>query len=60
MNPNELIESLELLESCMSVSSSEKHKITVIENIKPSSFKWVILETIEFIKQFSDERKDIK
>ena len=60
MNPDELIESLELLERCVSVSSSEKHKITIIENIKPSSFVWVIDSTIEFIKQLSDERKDEK
>lgn len=59
MLPRELIESLELLESCVSVSSSEKHKITVLENIKPSSFEWVIMNTIEFIKQFSDKRKDV-
>lgn len=55
MTPTEIIESLELLESCVSVSSSERHKITVLENIKPSSFEWVIDSTVEFIKQFSDE-----
>lgn len=57
MDINDIIESLELLKSCISVSSSEKHKITVLENIKPSSFEWVIESTIDYLKQVSTEKR---
>lgn len=51
MNPNELIESLEVLAKCVSDKSSENDKITVLENLKPSSFAWVIDCAIDFIEQ---------
>lgn len=53
MNPNELIESLEIIAKCVSDKSSENDKITVLEDLKPSSLGWILDCTIEFIEQYS-------
>ena len=52
MNPNELIESLEIIAQCVSDKSSEEQKITILENLKPSSLGWILDCTIDFIEQY--------
>lgn len=52
MNRQELIESLNCIEDCISEKSSEKGKITVLENLKPSSLKYILEEVISYIEMW--------
>lgn len=54
MYAKELYEMTELLAKCVSDKSSEADKITVLENIKPSSFAWVIECVLDYIEQHGD------
>ena len=51
MDWNDLYESVQLLCKCVSDKSSEKEKITVLEDLKPSSFAWIIECTLDYIEQ---------
>lgn len=54
MNKEELIESLELLiNQCRDLPQDEKDKVSIIEDIKPSSYKYVLIETIEYLKRYA-------
>ena len=51
MNANECIEALTILLGCMDVSDSdEENKITTLRDLKPSSFSFVICETISYLQ----------
>lgn len=52
MNRQELIESLNCIEECISDKSSEGEKITVLEDLKPSSLKWILEEVITYIEMW--------
>lgn len=52
---DEIIEMLQVLISSIATCSSEDEKYTVLDNIKPSSFQWIISETIELIEGADDE-----
>ena len=49
MNSNEIIEMLELLLESVATISSEDEKTTILDNIKPSSFDFVIRSAIDYI-----------
>lgn len=51
MNSDELYEMVELLAKQVSPESSEERKITVLNDIKPSSFAWVIETMLDYIEQ---------
>ena len=44
----------EMLAKCVSDKSSEDDKITVLVNIKPSSFAWVIECILDYIDQHGE------
>lgn len=50
MTRKELIESIETLCKAVSEKSSEEKKITILENIKPSSFGWIMEEVIYYVE----------
>lgn len=52
MTRKELIECIETLCKAVSDKSSEEKKITVLEDIKPSSFGWIMEEVINYIEMF--------
>ncbi len=52
MTRKELIECIETLCKAVSAKSSEEKKITVLEDIKPSSFGWIMEEVINYIEMF--------
>lgn len=52
MTRKELIESIEMLCKCVSEKSSEEKKITVLEDLKPSSFGWIMDEIICYIEMY--------
>lgn len=54
MNKDEILESLDILLTCVSTISSEDEKYTVIDDIKPSSFDFIIKSVIGYIED--DER----
>lgn len=54
MEPFDLMETLEILVNSVSDKSSELDKITVLDNIKPSSFEWVIHSAMDFISEYLD------
>lgn len=51
MEWKELYESVEVIAKCVSDKSSEENKITVPENLKPSSLAWILECTLEYIEQ---------
>lgn len=51
MNSDELYTMVELLAKQVSDDSSEEKKITVLNDIKPSSFAWVIESMLDYIDQ---------
>lgn len=54
MNKTELINSLELLiNQCRDLPIDEKNKTTIVEDIKPSSYKYILIETIEYMKKYA-------
>lgn len=52
MNRQELIESLNCIEDCISEKSSEDEKITVLEDLKPSSLRFILDEVIGYIEMW--------
>ena len=50
----ELYEMTEMLAKCVSDKSSEHDKITVLKDIKPSSFAWVIKCILDYIDQHGE------
>ena len=50
MYKEELLESLEILLECLATCSSEDEKYTVLDDLKPSSFEYIIKEVIDFIE----------
>ena len=50
MDKNELIECIELLCKQVSDNSSESDKITILEDIKPSSFGWIMNCIFEYLE----------
>lgn len=50
MNKQELLESLDLILECVAACSSEDEKYTVLDDLKPSSFEYIIKEVIDFIE----------
>lgn len=55
MNSNEIIEMLELLLESVATISSEEEKTTILDNIKPSSFEFVIRSAINILEGVDDE-----
>lgn len=51
MDEKELIESLEVIAKCVSDKSSENDKITILENLKPSSLGWILDCAIDYVEQ---------
>ena len=51
MNPEELYTMVELLAKQVSAKSSEEGKITILEDVCPSSFAWVLELTLDYIDQ---------
>lgn len=51
MNSKELYIMVELLAKQVSAKSSEERKITIPEDICPSSFAWVIESVLDYIDQ---------
>ena len=49
MNSNEIIEMLELLLESVATISSEDEKTTILDDIEPSSFEFVIRSAIDYI-----------
>ena len=50
MNKEELIENLEIILECVATCSSENEKYIVLDDLKPSSFEYIIKEVIDFIE----------
>lgn len=46
----EIHEMVELLAKQVSPDSSEEKKVTILENIKPSSFAWIIEPVLNYIE----------
>ena len=51
MDEKELIASLEVIVKCVSDKSNEENKITILENLKPSSLGWILDCAIDYIEQ---------
>lgn len=51
MNNNELYQMVELLAKQVSASSSEEKKVTILEDVKPSSFGWIVDCVLDYIEQ---------
>lgn len=51
MNNNELYQMVQLLAKQVSAASSEEKKVTILEDVKPSSFGWIIDCTLDYIEQ---------
>lgn len=47
----ELYAMVELLAKQVSAESSEEKKVTILNDIKPSSFAWVIVCMLDYIEQ---------
>lgn len=47
----ELYTMVELLAKQVSTESSEEKKVTILEDIKPSSFTWIIECMLDYIEQ---------
>lgn len=47
----ELYTMVELLAKQVSAESSEEKKVTILNDIKPSSFAWIIECTLDYIEQ---------
>lgn len=47
----ELYTMVELLAKQVSAESSKEKKVTILDNIKPSSFAWVIESMLDYIDQ---------
>lgn len=52
MSRQELIESLKCIEECISEKSSDEEKITVLEDLKPSSLSFILDEVIGYIEMW--------
>lgn len=50
MYKNELMELIETICKCVSDDSSEENKITVLNDIKPTSFAWVMDELYLYLE----------
>lgn len=50
MTSAELVEMLDLLLSSVATISSEDDKTTVLDDVKPSSFEYIIKSTINFLE----------
>lgn len=50
MNKNELMECVAEICKCVSDDSSEEKKITILNNLKPTSFAWVMDEIINYLE----------
>lgn len=55
MNKEELLESLDIVLSCVATISSEDEKYTVLDNLKPSSFDYIIKSVIGYIEGNKNE-----
>jgi hypothetical protein len=53
MNNEEVITMLELLLESVATISSEEEKTTILDNIKPSSFEYVIMSAIDILEERS-------
>lgn len=51
MNNNELYQMVELLAKQVSAASSEEKKVTILEDVKPSSFGWIVDCVLDYIEQ---------
>jgi hypothetical protein len=51
LSSQELYIMVELLAKQVSAESSEEKKTTILEDIKPSSFAWIIECMLDYIKQ---------
>lgn len=51
MDWKELYDSLECIAKCVSDKSSEEQKITVLENLKPSSLAWILDCALDYVEQ---------
>lgn len=51
MDWKELYDSLEVIAKCVSDKSSEERKITILENLKPSSLGWIIECALDYVEQ---------
>jgi hypothetical protein len=51
MNNEEVITMLELLLESVATISSEEEKTTILDNIKPSSFEYVIMSAIDILER---------
>lgn len=49
MNNEEVITMLELLLESVATISSEEEKTTILDNVKPSSFEYIIMSAIDYI-----------
>lgn len=51
MNNNELYQMVQLLAKQVSAASSEEKKVTILEDVKPSSFGWIVDCVLDYIEQ---------
>lgn len=50
MNKKELMQCVEMISKCVSDDSSEEKKITVLNDLKPTSFAWVMDELYLYLE----------
>lgn len=50
MNKKELMECVDLLSKCVSDDSSEEKKTTVLSNLKPTSFAFIMDELYNYLE----------
>ena len=50
MNKNELMECVEMISKCVSVKSSEEKKTTVLSDLKPTSFAFIMDEIYNYLE----------
>lgn len=57
MNKQELMECVELISKCVSVDSSEEKKLTILSNLKPTSFAYIMDELYNYLECSTDPFK---
>lgn len=57
MNKQELMDCVELISKCVSVESSEEKKLTILSNLKPTSFAYIMNELYNYLECSTDPFK---
>lgn len=57
MNKKELMECVELISKCVSDDSSEENKTTVLSDLKPTSFAFIMDELYNYLECSTDPFK---